>query len=48
MSGLLQANSLENQTILDKGMELTVSQMEDILLTAQFYDQFINRYWCRF
>ena len=41
MSGLLQANSLENQAILDKGMELTVANGGHIV-TAQFYDQFIN------
>lgn len=41
MSGLLQANSLENQAILDKGLELTVANGGHIV-TAQFYDLFIN------
>lgn len=41
MSGLLQANSLANQAILDKGMELTVANGGHIV-TQQFYDQFIN------
>lgn len=41
MTGLLQANSLENQVILDKGIELTVSNGGHIV-TQQFYDQFIN------
>lgn len=41
MSGLLQANSLENQAILDSGMALTVANGGHIV-TQQFYDQYIN------
>lgn len=41
MSGLLQANSLANQAIVDSGMELTVANGGHIV-TQQFYDQFIN------
>lgn len=41
MSGLLQANSLANQAILDSGLELTVANGGHIV-TQQFYDQYIN------
>lgn len=41
MQGLLQANSLENQAILDKGLDLTVANGGHIV-TVQFVDQFIN------
>lgn len=41
MSGLLNANSLENQAILDSGQALTVANGGHIV-TQQFYDQFIN------
>lgn len=41
MSGLLTANSLENQAIIDSGIELTVKNGGHIV-TQQFYDQFIN------
>jgi PTS system cellobiose-specific IIC component len=41
MSGLLQANSLENQQIIDSGIELTVANGGHIV-TQQFYDQFVN------
>lgn len=41
MTGLLQANSLENQAILDSGKALTVANGGHIV-TQQFYDQFIN------
>lgn len=41
MSGLLQANSLANQALIDKGVELTVANGGHIV-TQQFYDQFIN------
>ena len=41
MSGLLTANSLENQAILDSGLELTLENGGHIV-TQQFYDQFIN------
>lgn len=41
MTGILQANSLENQAILDAGMELTVANGGHIV-TQQFYDQYIN------
>lgn len=41
MSGLLTANSLENQAILDSGLELTLGNGGHIV-TQQFYDQFIN------
>ena len=41
MGGILQANSLENQAIIDKGMELTVANGGHIV-TQQFYDQYIN------
>ncbi len=41
MQGLLQANSLENQAILDQGLELTVANGGHIV-TVQFVDQFIN------
>ena len=41
MSGILQANSLENQALLDKGIELTVKNGGHIV-TMQFFDQFIN------
>lgn len=41
MTGLLQANSLENQAIIDSGMALTVANGGHIV-TQQFYDQFIN------
>ena len=41
MSGLLQANTLENQAILDSGKELTIANGGHIV-TQQFLDQFIN------
>lgn len=41
MSGLLQANALENQAILDKGLELNLANGGHIV-TIQFFDQFIN------
>lgn len=41
MSGLLQANALENQAILDKGLELNLANGGHIV-TVQFLDQFIN------
>ena len=41
MSGLLQANSLANQAIIDSGMELTIANGGHIV-TQQFLDQFIN------
>lgn len=41
MTGILQANSLENQAILDSGLELTVANGGHIV-TQQFYDQYIN------
>ena len=41
MGGLLRANGLANQAILDSGMELTVANGGHIV-TQQFYDQFIN------
>lgn len=41
MSGLLQANSLANQAILDQGLELTVANGGHIV-TQQFFDQYIN------
>lgn len=41
MTGLLTANSLENQAILDSGLELTLENGGHIV-TQQFYDQFIN------
>jgi len=41
MQGLLTANSLENQAIIDSGMELTLENGGHIV-TQQFYDQFIN------
>ncbi|MDO5391350.1 MAG: PTS sugar transporter subunit IIC [Eubacteriales bacterium] len=41
MQGLLQANSLENQAILDAGKALTVANGGHIV-TVQFVDQFIN------
>lgn len=41
MTGILQANSLANQEIIDKGLELTVANGGHIV-TQQFYDQFIN------
>ena len=41
MSGLFQANFLENQAILDKGLELTVANGGHIV-TQQFIDQFIT------
>lgn len=41
MTGLLQANSLANQAIIDSGVELTVANGGHIV-TQQFYDQFIN------
>lgn len=41
MSGLLQANSLANQAIIDSGMELTIANGGHIV-TQQFLDQYIN------
>lgn len=41
MTGLLQANSLANQAIIDSGVELTIANGGHIV-TQQFYDQFIN------
>lgn len=41
MTGLLTANSLENQVILDSGKALTIANGGHIV-TQQFYDQFIN------
>lgn len=41
MTGILQANSLENQALMDKGVELTVANGGHIV-TMQFLDQFIN------
>ena len=41
MTGILQANSLENQALIDKGIELTVENGGHIV-TMQFFDQFIN------
>lgn len=41
MTGLLQANSLANQAILDSGLELTIANGGHIV-TQQFYDQYIN------
>ena len=41
MTGILQANSLENQALIDKGIELTVANGGHIV-TMQFFDQFIN------
>lgn len=45
MDGLLQANCLENQAILDAGMELTVANGGHIV-TKQFVDQFITVTGC--
>ena len=36
MTGILQANSLENQALLDKGIELTVKNGGHIV-TMQFF-----------
>ena len=41
MSGLFQANFMENQAILDSGLELTVANGGHIV-TQQFIDQFIT------
>lgn len=41
MTGILTANSLENQAIIDSGLELTLENGGHIV-TQQFYDQFIN------
>lgn len=41
MQGLLQANALENQAIIDQGLELTVANGGHIV-TVQFVDQFIT------
>lgn len=41
MGGLLRANGLANQAILDSGLELTIANGGHIV-TQQFYDQFIN------
>ena len=41
MTGILQANSLENQALIDQGIELTV-QNGGHIVTMQFLDQFIN------
>lgn len=41
MTGILQANGLENQALLDQGIELTVKNGGHIV-TMQFLDQFIN------
>ena len=41
MTGLLRANGMANQAILDSGMALTVANGGHIV-TQQFYDQFIN------
>lgn len=41
MTGLLTANSLENQAIIDSGRALTLENGGHIV-TQQFYDQFIN------
>lgn len=41
IGGVLQANALENQALLDKGIELTVANGAHIV-TQQFVDQFIN------
>jgi len=41
MTGILQANSLENQALIDKGIELTIENGGHIV-TMQFFDQFIN------
>ena len=41
MTGILQANSLDNQAIIDSGLELTIENGGHIV-TQQFYDQFIN------
>lgn len=41
MTGILQANSLENQALIDQGIELTVENGGHIV-TMQFFDQFIN------
>lgn len=41
MTGILQANSLENQALVEKGIELTVKNGGHIV-TMQFFDQFIN------
>lgn len=41
MSGLLQANTLANQAIIDSGKELTIANGGHIV-TQQFLDQFIN------
>ena len=45
MDGLLQANCLENQAIIDAGMELTVANGGHIV-TKQFVDQFITVTGC--
>ncbi len=41
MNGLLQANALENQAIIDSGLELTIANGGHIV-TQQFFDQYIN------
>lgn len=41
MSGLLQANTLDNQAIIDRGLELTIANGGHIV-TQQFFDQYIN------
>lgn len=41
MTGLLQANSLANQAIIDSGLELTIANGGHIV-TQQFFDQYIN------
>lgn len=41
MTGILQANSLDNQAIIDSGLKLTLENGGHIV-TQQFYDQFIN------
>lgn len=41
MTGILQANSLENQALVEQGIELTVKNGGHIV-TMQFFDQFIN------
>lgn len=41
MSGLLRANGMANQAIIDSGVALTVANGGHIV-TQQFYDQFIN------
>ena len=45
MDGLLQANCLENQAILDQGLALTVANGGHIV-TKQFVDQFITVTGC--